>query len=114
MHFLMLKMDQTQKLSSIAVVSAAILDNKHIWLILQPYKFLRAHLSVIRVCTRFLCTVDFLNMFKEPQKNLMQEINVDCLCTPSHYQCNILKVLGRFKAFVIFLERQFQGPVDLS
>lgn len=30
-------MDQTQKLSSIAVVSAAILDNKHIWLILQPY-----------------------------------------------------------------------------
>lgn len=52
--FLVLKMDQTQKLSSIIVGLAAILDNKHMWLILQPYKFLRAAICVIGVYSRFL------------------------------------------------------------
>lgn len=89
--FLALKMDHTQKLSSNNVGFAAILDNKHIWLILQPYKFLRTPLCVIGVCSRFLGTVDFLNVFLEPQKKLMQEINMNCLCSPSHHQCHILK-----------------------
>lgn len=88
---LALKMDQTEKLSSITVVFAAILDNKHIWLILQPYNFLRALLCLIGVYSRFLCTVDFLDVFMKPQKNLMQEINMDCLCCPSYNQCHILK-----------------------
>lgn len=112
--FLALKMDQTQKLSSITLGFAAILDNKHIWLILQPYKFLRAPLCVIGVYSRFLCTVDFLNVFMKPQKNLMWEINMECLCSPSCHQCHIFKCSAHShtsKASDTFPETLFQGPV---
>lgn len=94
--FLVLKMDQTQKLSSITVVFAAIFDNKNIWQILQSYKFLKAPLCVIGVHRRFLNTVDFLNVFMEPQKKLMKEINMDHLFSPSHHQCHILKCSAQF------------------
>lgn len=89
--FLVLKMDQTQKLSSITVVFAAIFDNKNIWLILQSYKFLRAPLCVIGVYRRFLYTVDFLNVFMDPQKKIMREVNMDHLFSPFHHHCHILK-----------------------
>lgn len=69
-------MDQTQKLSSITVGFAAILDNKNIQWILESFKFLRASLHVIGVYRRFLYTVDFLNVLMEPQKKLMREINM--------------------------------------
>jgi len=89
--FLALKTDQTQKLTSITMVFAAILDNKDIWLILQPYKFLRALLGVIGVYSRFLCTADFSNVFTELQKKLRQEINMHCLYSPSYHQCHVFK-----------------------
>lgn len=71
-------MNQTQNFPSITVVFAAILDNEYIWLILKSCKFLRVPLCVIGVHRRLLCTVDFLNVFIEPQKKITQDFNIDC------------------------------------
>lgn len=95
MCFLVLKMDQTQELSSITVVFAAIFDNKNIWRILQSFKFLKASLHVIGV-HRFLYAVDFLNVIMEPHKKLMREINMVHQFSPSHHQPHILKSSTQF------------------
>lgn len=115
--FLLLKMDQTQKLSSITVVFAAIFNHKNIWRILQSYKFLRAPLCVYRSARKiFICC-----RFLECVHGATEKSYVGNKCGPpvqsipsplprsSMFFTLQLHVLG----FCHFFEGLFQGPVDL-